>query len=196
MCSKTAGSCSTATQRRWAKTRMSRSSISGSRKAGASRSVRASTTGGASAGWLNRCPISRGLGDRRKPTIQLPHLKSTARIGKQLLVVSTMSPPRFSKPQAECIASFFPSHLRLHPSARVRKQAFEKCLGVYQISGAEAFCELIINRLQQCHGFLAATLPLPEAHTIACRAKLPGKGLLPPSSLQALNEQTLDFAGC
>ena len=94
------------------------------------------------------------------------------------------------------VRKLFPSHLRLHRSARVPKQAFEKCLGVYQVSGAEAFCELIINRLQQCHGFLAAALPLPEAHKIACRAKLPGKGLLVPSSLQALNEQTLDFAGC
>src|SRR5258708_1395413 len=50
-CWRTAAWCSTARPRHWARTRTSRSSISASPKAGASRSATASTTGGASAGW-------------------------------------------------------------------------------------------------------------------------------------------------
>ena len=65
-----------------------------------------------------------------------------------------------------------------------------------QISRAEAFRELLINRLQQCQGFIAATLALPKAHKIACRAQLPGKGLLAPCSFQALDEQVLNVVGC
>jgi hypothetical protein len=49
-------------------------------------------------------------------------------------------------------------------------KAFEKRLGVDQVGRAEAFRELIINRLQPCQGFLDATLPLPEARKIARRA--------------------------
>src|SRR5262249_14418271 len=50
--------------------------------------------------------------------------------------------------------------------------------------------------LQQGQGFIAATLTLPEAYEIACRAELPGQGLLSPRSFQALDEQILDFVGC
>src|SRR5262245_61442715 len=74
--------------------------------------------------------------------------------------------------------------------------AFEQRLGADQVGRAEAFREPIINGLQQPQGFLAATLFLPEAHEIACRAELPGQGLLPPRSFQALDEQVLDFVGC
>ncbi len=65
-----------------------------------------------------------------------------------------------------------------------------------QVGRAEAFRELIINRPQQCQGFFAATLALPEAREIACRAQLPGKGLLAPCSFKAFDEQALNFVRC
>jgi hypothetical protein len=48
--------------------------------------------------------------------------------------------------------------------------AFEQRLGADQVGRAEAFREPIINGLQQCQGFIAATLTLPEANEIARRA--------------------------
>ena len=49
-------------------------------------------------------------------------------------------------------------------------QALEKRPSADQVGRAEAFRELIINRLQQRQSFIVATLRLPEAHKIACRA--------------------------
>jgi len=49
-------------------------------------------------------------------------------------------------------------------------RTFKKRPSMDQIGRAEAFRELIINGLQQCQAFIAATLGLPEAHDIARRA--------------------------
>src|SRR5262249_22938958 len=70
--------------------------------------------------------------------------------------------------------------------SRAGSEAFEQGLGADQVRRAEAFREPIINGLQQCQGFIAAALALPETHEIARRAELPGEGLLAPCGFQTL----------